>query len=211
MKWSTINWALLPFIVWGGIWIWWWGWGRVRDRAGMPRRQRWPTIFLVGGPQPRGQAALVDESVQIGQDIATDGEVWRVTDIEQVGASARRAWLLNVSEQVRDKIELAQRARVAEDIRAEIELVVEEAMAEFWGAEPSPDMPDILNHHVRRALCHHADRLRWLRYGVKSHVDLPPRALWPLVVQEYEAGRPIGYVRWDVRPMAEVMARRAHR
>lgn len=200
------------------LWLWlllavvWPWWGRRRRAVGHVPPRRWPSVVMVGGEQARGQAALVSEDVSIGMEVEASGDVWRVTDLEAIGNSgARRAWLLNVTERDRIRIDLAARRRVMEEAVSEIDAIVTAAVTPFFGAKWTPDMPAILNHYVRVALCQHADRLRLLRYAVKSHADLPPRAAWPEVRSVSPPGAMIGQIRWDSRPMAEMLAARSGR
>lgn len=180
-------------------------WRIARERAGLAKPIGWRHFQLVGPEQPRGQAAIVSDDVEVGMDLTDGGDRWRVADVDSV-AGRRRAWLVNLTDPDRAALNQARQREFAALLVAEVNGLVEEAVAPLWGEKVTADLPAIANHFVRTAIAKHADRLSWIHLGVRGAAELPDRALWPEV--KLMNGR---HLTWECRPFADALAARRPR
>lgn len=181
-----------------------------RWRATRTARQRdaaeplgWRRFLLMGPPQPRGQAALVDLDVQIGEDLYDGETTYRVADIDVTlqGHGQRRAWLVNITDRHRDRLRALHREQLMVELEAELHNLVLEAVRPIFGRPPTDDIPSIASYWAAEAIGREASLLTWSRYEVHGAADLP-RDVLPRVEVDGSS------VIWDVKPLARWMAGR---
>lgn len=180
---------------------------RRRERGQVIDGRGWSRFLLMGPPQPRGQAALIDDSVQIGEDLVDGDVTYRVADIEVLAQGRpRRAWLANITDRERAKIEAEFRERLTDQLEPILHELVIEAVRPIYDRPATPDIPAIATYWAAQRIGEEASRLVWTTYQVSGPADLPTDLL-PVVSFRRDGARDA--VTWDVRPLARWMASRA--
>lgn len=167
-----------------------------------PEMLGWRKFLLMGPPQPKGQAALVDLGIEVGEDLVAGDTTYRVAELDSLeGHGQRRAWLVNVTESHRSRIRAMVRDQLAAELEVQLHDLVLEAVRPIFGRRATEDVPSIATYWVAKAIGDEAGRLTWERCEVRGAADLP-RDVLPQVEIVGEA------VRWDVKPLARWMAER---